>query len=75
MDEQAKLRLHIELFEAQENYTRMEEAKKECIDHWNADLRAAQRLIKRLQNKIRSGAMQPELLKALTKTKNDKTEQ
>ncbi|MFA7175600.1 MAG: hypothetical protein WC340_19655 [Kiritimatiellia bacterium] len=73
MDEQAKLRLHIELFDAQENYTRMEEAKKECIDHWNADLRAAKRLIERLQNKIRSGAMQPELLKALTK--NDKTEQ
>lgn len=73
MDEQAKLRLHIELFDAQENYTRMKEAKKECIDHWNADLRAARRLIERLQNKIRSGAMQPELFKALTK--NDKTEQ
>lgn len=73
MDEQAKLRLHIELFDAQENYARMVEAKKACIDHWNADLRAAQRLIERLKNKIRSGAMQPELLKALTK--NDKTEQ
>jgi len=42
MDEQAKLRLHIELFDAQENYARMVEAKKACIDRWNADLRAAE---------------------------------
>lgn len=67
MDEQAKLRAHIELFDAQENYARMEEAKRECLEHWNADLRAARKLIEKLRNQIRSGSMQPELFDALTK--------
>jgi hypothetical protein len=61
VDEQAKLRLHIELFEAEENYARMEEARRQCIEVWNRDLRAARKIIEAKRNELRSGALQPEL--------------
>ena len=65
MDEQAKLRLHIELFEAEENLARMEEARRECIEVWNRDLRAARKIIDAKRNELRTGCIQPELFDML----------
>lgn len=61
MDEQAKLRLHIELFEAEENLEKMETARRECIELWNRDIREARKIIERKKNELRSGTIQPEL--------------
>lgn len=65
MDEQAKLRLHIELFEAEENLAKMEEARRECIEVWNRDLRAARKIIDAKRNELRTGCIQPELFDML----------
>jgi len=69
VDEQAKLRLHIELFEAEENLARMEEARRECIEVWNRDLRAARKIIDAKRNELRTGCLQPELLDMLQEKK------
>jgi len=69
VDEQAKLRLHIELFEAEENYARMEEARRQCIEVWNRDLRAARKIIEAKRNELRSGRIQPELFDMLQEKK------
>jgi uncharacterized Fe-S cluster-containing MiaB family protein len=65
VDEQAKLRLHIELFEAEENLAKMEEARRECIEVWNRDLRAARKIIDAKRNELRTGCIQPELFDML----------
>jgi len=65
VDEQAKLRLHIELFEAEENLARMEEARRECIEVWNRDIRAARKIIDAKRNELRTGCIQPELFDML----------
>lgn len=67
MDEQAKLRKHIELFEAQENLVRMENARRDCIEVWNRDIRAARKIIDRIRNEIRTGDVQPELFDLIKK--------
>jgi uncharacterized Fe-S cluster-containing MiaB family protein len=70
MDEQTKLRLHIELFEAEENLAKMEVARRECIEIWNRDIREAKRIIERKRNELRSGCIQPELFDVV---KNERT--
>ena len=70
MDEQAKLRLHIELFEAEENLAKMEVARRECIEVWNRDVREAKRIIERKRTELRSGCIQPELFDVV---KNERT--
>jgi uncharacterized Fe-S cluster-containing MiaB family protein len=65
VDEQAKLRLHIELFEAEENLAKMEEARRECIEVWNRDIRAARKIIDAKRNELRTGCIQPELFDML----------
>jgi uncharacterized Fe-S cluster-containing MiaB family protein len=67
VDEQAKLRKHIELFEAQENLVRMENARRDCIEVWNRDIRAARKIIDRIRNEIRTGDVQPELFDLIKK--------
>ena len=67
MDEQTKLRLHIELFEAEENLSRMEEARRECLEVWRRDIRAARKIIEAKRNKLRSGVIQPELFDMIRK--------
>lgn len=69
MDEQAKLRLHIELFEAEENLARMEDARRECIEVWNRDLRAARKIIDAKRNELRTGCIQPELFDMMKETR------
>lgn len=65
MDEQAKLRLHIELFEAEESLKQMEQARRECIEVWNRDIRKARKIIDAKRNQLRSGIIQPELFDAI----------
>ena len=65
MDEQAKLRLHIELFDAEENLRKMEEARRQCIEVWNRDLREARRIVEAKRNEVRTGCIQPELFDML----------
>ncbi len=60
-DMSARLRLHDELFEAEDNLARMEEARRQCIEVWNRDIRAAKKIIAAKRNALRSGALQPEL--------------
>jgi uncharacterized Fe-S cluster-containing MiaB family protein len=69
VDEQAKLRLHIELFEAEENLARMEDARRECIEVWNRDIRAARKIIDAKRNELRTGGIQPELFDMLQEKK------
>lgn len=61
MDEQAKLRRHIELFDAEENLRKMEDARRQSIETWNRDLREARRIVEAKRNAIRTGCIQPEL--------------
>lgn len=65
MDEQSKLRLHIELFDAEENLRKMEEARRQCIEVWNRDLREARRIVEAKRNEVRTGCIQPELFDML----------
>ena len=65
MDEQTKLRMYAELFEIEENIARMEEARRQCIETWNRDIRAARKIARAKRNDIRSGAIQPELFDML----------
>lgn len=67
-DANARLRLHIELFEIEENIARMEEARRQCIETWNRDIRAARKIARAKRNDIRSGAIQPELFDMLKKS-------
>ena len=66
MVEQSKLRLHIELFDAEENLRTMEEARRQCIEVWNRDLREARRIVEAKRNEVRTGRIQPELFDMLT---------
>lgn len=70
MDGQEKLRLHIELFEAEENLAKMEIARRECIEVWNRDIREARKIIERKRNELRSGCIQPELLTVVKNERN-----
>jgi len=63
--EQSKLRLHIELFDAEENLRKMEEARRQCIEVWNRDLREARRIVEAKRNEVRTGCIQPELFDML----------
>ncbi len=65
MVEQSKLRLHIELFDAEENLRKMEEARRQCIEVWNRDLREARRIVEAKRNEVRTGCIQPELFDML----------
>lgn len=65
MDEQAKLRLHIELFEAEESLAKMELARRQCIEVWARDIRAARKIIEAKRNELRAGVIQPELFAML----------
>ncbi|HQL07965.1 MAG TPA: hypothetical protein PLE35_00090 [Lentisphaeria bacterium] len=65
MDEQSKLRLHIELFDAEESLRKMEEARRQCIEAWNRDLREARRIVEAKRNEVRTGCIQPELFDML----------
>ena len=49
------------LAEAEEHFRRMQKARRECIDIWNREIRAARRDIEKLRNQIRTGTIQPEL--------------
>jgi len=71
VDEQTKLRKHVELFEAEENLVKMEAARRECIEIWNRDIRAARKLIERIRNEIRSGSIQPELFEVMSSGKKE----
>jgi len=59
------LRLHIELFDAEENLRKMEEARRQCIEVWNRDLREARRIVEAKRNEVRTGCIQPELFDML----------
>lgn len=61
MDEKSKLRKYAELFEAEENIASMEKVRRECIESWNRDIRAARKIRERIKNEIRTGQIQPEL--------------
>jgi len=50
------------LAEAEGHLLRMIEARRECIEIWNREIRAARRDIERLRNQIRMGSIQPDLL-------------
>ena len=50
------------LAEAEEHFRRMQKARRECLDIWNREIRAARRDIERLRNQIRMGSIQPDLL-------------
>lgn len=65
MVEQSKLRLYIELFDAEENLRKMEEARRQCIEVWNRDLREARRIVEAKRNEVRTGCIQPELFDML----------
>ncbi len=53
------------LAEIEENIARMEEARRQCIEIWNRDIRAAKKRIEQLRNRIRTGELQPELRQML----------
>lgn len=59
------MRLHIELFDAEENLRKMEEARRQCIEVWNRDLREARRIVEAKRNEVRTGCIQPELFDML----------
>ena len=59
------MRLHIELFDAEESLRKMEEARRQCIERWNRDLREARRIVEAKRNEVRTGCIQPELFDML----------
>ena len=50
------------LAEAEGHFLQMLKARRECIEIWNREIRAARRDIERLRNQIRMGSIQPDLL-------------